>query len=234
MGFKPPTSSQLYDDRTSGGNPRQPNPDLKSENTHSWELGLEKWFGNSFQSNISGFYTYTDDKILSWFDSNNVWVNKNIGRSKSYGTELTMAWYLSDNWTLDVNYTYNIATIDKNPANPSQEGNYLPFSPRHKANIGINYKKQDNYTIGLFVRYLSDQYTNDNNTRYNSATVDLMMDESFVVDIKATKHFQVSWGCVNMVDVSMNIDNLFDENYRAYYMYEDPGTVCSAEINFKF
>jgi outer membrane receptor protein involved in Fe transport len=234
MGFKPPTSAQLYDDRTSGGNPRQANPDLKSETTQSWELGVEKWFGNAIQTNVVGFYNYTDDKILSWFDTNNIWVNKNIGGAKSYGVEFCAAWYLTDNWTLDANYTYNLATIDENPSNPSQEGNYLPFSPKHKANIGISYKKANDYTISVFTRYLGDQYTNDNNTTQNSSGVDLMMPDSFVVDLKAVKHFPVSWGSIKMLDLSLGIDNLFDEEYRAFYMYEDPGTVCSAEITLKF
>lgn len=234
MGFKPPSPTQLYDDRTSGGNPRQPNPDLKPEKTQSWELGVEKWFKNAIQTNLVCFYNYTDDKILSWFDVNNVWVNKNIGRSESYGAEFAVAWYLSENWTLNANYTYNCAIIDKNSVNPVQEGNYLPFSPRHKANLGINYKKQDNYSIGLFTRYLSDQYTNDDNTRENSSGANLVMEDSFVVDLHAVKHFPISWGCVKMLDLSLNVDNLFGEDYRTFYMYEDPGTVCSAHINLKF
>lgn len=234
VGFKPPSSAQLYDDRTSGGNPRQPNPDLKPEKTQSWELGVEKWFGNAIQTNVAGFYNYTDDKILSWFDASNIWVNKNIGGSKSYGTEFSLAWYLTENWTLNANYTYNLATIDENPANSAQEGNYLPFSPKHKANLGINYKKPNNYSIGVFARYLSDQHTNDNNTTQNTNGANLMMDESFVVDIKATKHFPVSWGYVNMVDLSLSVDNLFNEDYQTYYIYEDPGTVWSAEISFNF
>jgi iron complex outermembrane receptor protein len=234
MGFKPPTSTQLYDDRTSGGNPRQPNPDLKSEKTQSWELGVEKWFGNLVQANLVGFYNYTDDKILSWFDTNNVWVNKNVGGSESYGTEFSLEWYLSDHLTLDANYTYMVAVIDENPANPSQEGNDLPFSPRHNANFGINYKVKDNFSMGISARYLSDQYTNDDNTTQNAVGADLVMDESFVVDIKAVKHLAVSWGFVKKVDVSLGVNNLFDEAYRTYYMYEDPGIVFSTEVSFRF
>ncbi len=234
VGFKPPTSTQLYDDRTSGGNPRQPNPDLKPEQTQSWELGIEKWFGNSFQTNLVGFYNYTDDKIMSWFDTSNVWINKNIGGAESYGAEFSAAWYLSDHLTVNANYTYNIATIDENPATLSQEGNTLPFSPEHKTNIGIQYEQKDDYSIGVFARYLSEQFTNDNNTRQNASGADLMMDSSFVIYLKATKYFPVSWGLVKRVDVSLAVDNLFDENYRSFYMYEDPGTVLFGQVSFKF
>ena len=193
MGFKPPTSEQLYDDRTSGGNPRLPNPNLKSETTHSWEIGLERWFGSRVQSNMACFYSYTDDKIMSWFDASNVWINKNIGRSKSYGTELSIAVYPTEELTLTANYTFNVATIDENPTNSSLEGNYLPFSPRHKVNLGATYTRPGNYTLSTGLRYLSDQYSDDANT-VNNAGGEMMMKESFVVDLKGTKHLSLKRG----------------------------------------
>lgn len=233
-GFKPPTSEQLYDDRTSGGNPRQPNPDLEPETTSSYEVGVEHWFTSRLQTSLVGFYNYTDDKILSWFNADNVWINSNIGRSKSYGTELEIAFYPTENWALTANYTFNKATIDENPQDPSLEGNYLTFSPKHKANIGVRYSIINNFTLSASCRYLSKQYTNDANLEYNAAGEELMMDDSFVVDLKGIKHFPVSWGYLKMVDVSVSVDNLFDEEYRAFYMYEDPGTTFFGEVKMVF
>ena len=234
MGFLPPTSEQLYDDRTSGGNPRQPNPDLKSETTHSYEIGLERGFGTLAQASLVGFYSYTEDKIMSWFDASNVWINKNIGRTKSYGTEFVMAVYPATHWTVSFNYTYNRATVDDNPTDRSLEGKFLTFSPEHKANLGVTYSRPDNFTVSGYVRYLSDQYSDDANTERNASGEMLMMEESVVVDLKATKHIPVSWGALKTIDLSLSVDNLFDEDYRAFYMYEDPGTTYFAEIKFIF
>jgi outer membrane receptor protein involved in Fe transport len=233
MGFKPPTSEQLYDDRTSGGNPRQPNPDLKSETTHSWEIGADHWFGSLMQASMVGFYNYTDDKILSWFDASNVWINKNIGRSESYGTELSMAMYPTANLSLTANYTFNRATIEKNPSNKTLEGNFLPFSPKHKANLGATYDWPDTFTLSAYLRYLSRQYSDDANTMRNAGG-EMIMKESFVADLKGTKHFRVNWGALNKVDLSLSVDNLFDEDYRTFYMYEDPGTTFFAELGLEF
>ena len=234
MGFTPPTSEQLYDDRTSGGNPRQPNPNLKSEKTHSWELGIDQAFGSRVQSTLAGFYNITEDKIMSWFDASNVLINKNLGRTKSYGIELDLAFYLSQSWTISANYTFNIATIDENPSNSSLEGNDLPFSPKHKANMNVTYNNPDNFTISAGCRYLSDQYSDDGNTVSNAGG-EMMMRQSFVVDIKGTKHFVLgSSSPIKKIDVSLGIDNLFDEDYRSFYMYEDPGTVYFAEVSFLF
>lgn len=233
-GFLPPSSEQLYDDRTSGGNPRLPNPNLKPETTHSFELGMERWFLDRLQANLVGFYNYTEDKILSWFNAANIWTNQNIGRTESFGTELALALFLTENWTLNANYTYNEATIDENPQNPSLEGNYLTFSPKHKANLGVAYSRQDNLTLSAYVKYLSKQYTDDANTARNAAGEELVMAESVVVDLKGTKRFPVSWAGLKMIDLSLSVDNLFDEKYRSFYMYEDPGTSFFGEVKVLF
>ena len=231
-GFQPPTSEQLYDDRTSGGNPRQPNPDLEPETTQSFELGAQQWFGAKVQTTLVGFYNYTDDKILSWFDATNVWINKNIGRSESYGAELDVAFYLTEHWTINANYTYNKATIEDNPSNPVLEGNFLPFSPEHKANLGVTYRRPQNFSVSAYARYLSKQYCDDANTEQAVSGDELAMDESIVVDLKATKYFPVSWGVLKNIAVSLSVDNIFDEEYRTFYMYEDPGTTYYGEIKF--
>jgi len=233
MGFKPPTSEQLYDDRTSGGNPRQPNPDLESETTHSWEIGVDRRFGDLLQVNLVGFYNYTDDKIMSWFNSSNVWINKNIGRSKSYGAELDMAVYLTSHLTLTANYTFNRATIDDNPSNRALEGNYLPFSPKHKANLGATYAMPESFTVSAYLRYTGRQYSDDANTERNAGGK-MLMEESLVVDLKGTKHFPVTWGPIKKIDLSLSIDNLFEDDYRTFYMYEDPGTTLFGEVEIYF
>ncbi len=60
------------------------------------------------------------------------------------------------------------------------------------------------------------------------------MDESFVVDIKAIKHFPVAWGYLENIDLSLSVDNVFDEEYRTFYIYEDPGRVFFGEISLFF
>ena len=232
-GFLPPTSEQLYDDRTSGGNPRIPNPDLKPETTQSFELGAQQWFGNKLQASLVGFYNQTNDKIMSWFNASNVYVNQNIGRSESYGVEFDLAWYLTDHWTLSANYTYNRATITSNPSNPDLEGNFLPFSPEHKANLGVTYKHPKLFTVSAYARYLGKQYCDDANTELAASGDALAMEDSIVFDVKATKEFNISNGLLKKVGVSLSIDNIFNEEYRSFYMYEDPGTTCYVEVKIE-
>ncbi len=234
MGFKPPTPRQLYDDTTWGGDQRVANPNLKPEETESYELGLEQWFGDTVNAKVTGFYNITDDKILSWFSADDVWINRNIGRTKSYGAELDVTMHLFQHWLVTANYTWNKAKIDKNPSDPDQEDNWLPFSPKHKANLGITYGIEDNFTASVFARYLDDQHTNDDNIKYTPSGEKRYMEESFVVDLKATKRFRMKRGCMTSIDLSASVDNVFDEEYRTFYIYEDPGRVFFLEMKVTF
>ena len=110
-----PTAAQLYDDRTAGGNQRIPNPSLKPEKTHSYELGFEHWFGSTVNMRLVGFHTYTEDKIQSIFTAANVVTNKNVGKSSSTGAELNMDLYLTPEVSTGFNYTYDKAEVDENP-----------------------------------------------------------------------------------------------------------------------
>ena len=55
-----------------------------------------------------------------------------------------------------------------------------------------------------------------------------------MVDLKATKHFPIAWGYLKNVDFSLSVDNVFDESYRTFYIYEDPGRVFFGEITLSF
>lgn len=234
VGFNPPTPEQLYDDRTSGGNPREPNPNLQPETTRSWELGVENWFTDTLSTKMVGFFNYTDDKIISWFNDENIWINKNIGRSKSYGVELDMFFQPTENWIVNANGTWNPAEIDSNPSNPGQEGNELPFSPKYKANLSVTYQWVRNFELSGFFRYLSKQQTNEANTEYTKGGEARYMPSSFVVDFKGVKHFPVAWGALKNIDVALAVDNVFNANYRTFYIYEDPGRTFFGEVKFFF
>lgn len=114
------------------------------------------------------------------------------------------------------------------------EGKDLPFSPRHKANLGLTYRFPIDLTLSGYARYIGKQYSNDANTELNANGEEVFMKESLVFDLKATQRIAVAWGALKAIDLSLSIDNIFNEDYRTFYMYEDPGTVYYAEVTLAF
>ncbi|ACL02572.1 TonB-dependent receptor [Desulfatibacillum aliphaticivorans] len=234
QGFNTPTATQLYDDRTAGGNKRIPNPDLKPEKTHSYELGADHWFGNIANVKLVGFHTYTEDTILSSFTAANTVTNQNIGKTESTGAELNLDFFITPEWSTGGNYTYNVAEVDENPTDRTLEGKTLLYAPEHQFNWDVTYKKPEDITACLSVRYTGDQHVNDSNEKYNAAGEQLYMNSSWVVDFKATKTILKDKWILDKADFSFYIDNIFNEKYRTMIYYEDPGTTVYSEIALYF
>ena len=234
QGFETPTAAQLYDDRTSGGTTRIPNPNLKPEKTHSYELGFEHWFGSVVNMRLVAFHAYTEDEISSIFTATNTVTNKNVGKTVSTGAELNMDFYLTPEISTGFNYTYDKAEVDENPEDPTIEGNAVPFAPEHKATVYVAYTKPDDLTARLSMRYFDDCHVNDTNEKYNAAGEQLYMNSAIVVNVKATKTLCKNCGWLDKMDLSLSVDNLFNEEYRVMQYYEDPGTVVFCEFGLYF
>ena len=83
-------------------------------------------------------------------------------------------------------------------------------------------------------RYLGEQFCSDTNAKVNPSGESLIMEESVVCDVKVVKQLKPALRGIKGVDLSLSVDNLFGEDYRTYYMYEDPGTVLTAQMDFIF
>lgn len=96
-GFTVPTATQLYDPWWGG------NPDLESENSESWEIGLKQRVGLWANLEFSYFETdYTNEIVFDWATTNK---NENIGESKTKGYELLLELYPTHFLTLHFAYT---------------------------------------------------------------------------------------------------------------------------------
>ncbi len=235
QGFLPPSPGQLYDDRpTSGGTPRVPNPNLQPETTHSYELGAEHWFHNRLRGRLVGFYTYTDDRILSSIEIDNIIINRNLGKTESKGLEVDVEFFMTNHFSILANYTWMESTIKENPTDISLEGNRVPYAPEHRANLMLRYHKPDDLSAMVAMRYIDDQFTNESNAVQNAAGEDIYMASSVVFDLKVTKTLLKNRGFLDQMDVSLAVDNIFNEKYRTFLVYEDPGTAIFGEISLRF
>jgi len=78
------------------------NPDLKSETSNGFELGY-RYFGDTSQFNITGFYTdykdFIETKARIGIDSDTgtvLFQSRNIDEAEIYGIELSHQWYIND------------------------------------------------------------------------------------------------------------------------------------------
>ena len=191
------------------------NPDLKPEDSQSWELGLEYqydanrfsvvYFDQNLENEIDGFV----------FDGNSgmfTAANK-PGESKRSGIELNWLGQMTDNLNLDFNYTYTDAEEqDATGADVTEIRR-----PEHMANLTMNYQFAENRAnVYAQARYLGEQIdTFFDPVTYAAVPTDL--DASTNVDLTFT------WNFTDATKMYIKGQNIFDESSEEVLGYARPG-----------
>ena len=127
----------------------------KPEQSWNYELGIRsELLANRLSAEVTGFYMDIQDVQLTKFvNSGNGRVLTNAGKARSYGVEASLHARLADGLTADVNYGLTRATFrDYNNGQEDFKGNFIPYTPRHTLNVGLQYTR-------LFHGAWLDQFT---------------------------------------------------------------------------
>ncbi|TLD96021.1 TonB-dependent receptor [Helicobacter jaachi] len=221
-GFRMPTIRDMYQYRTFW----ESNPDLTQENAISFDIGAEytnKWLQTSLY-----FYNIELWNMIYRSGSGtqaSPYKNINTARGRIQGVELSAALSLLENLSLEGNYTLTLASIVKNDANPQTEGNQLAATPKHMANISLNYLSQSGFYGSIWAHYVPAFYASDLNTTPLSNTFG-NYDTQFSLNSKCGYMFK------NGIDISLSLNNLTDNRYYDFYLVA--GRNYYAQIRYKY
>jgi vitamin B12 transporter len=183
-GFTAPTLNQLFwpDVGWFKGN-----PDLKPEESSSWEIGIDK---EILKDKISLSVTYFDQEyknlIAGWYPP------RNIAKAQVKGIEADTALKVSDAVNIKVGYAY-LDSKDK------ETGKKLPRSPKDKVSISTDYRK-NNLMLNAQYIYIGKRYDRDRERDELGAYS--------LVNLSAS--YRVSKG----ITLFGRVHNLFDEKYE--------------------
>lgn len=125
-----------------------------------------------------------------------------VGEQSSRGLELSLGLRPTRQWQIDGNIAYVRARYDDYSAgNPpvSFNGNQPRFAPRWLANLGVQYRPIDAWTLGAWARHVDKAYINDANT--------LQLPSYTTLDLSADYKYSKT------TDVGFRIRNATDELY---------------------
>ena len=222
--FRPPTVYELYSVWIYSGKTTMADPNLEPETNTSWDLGAEQrlWKGAKF--GVTYFENYMENLIYSQTISPTLVQRTNVGKAESRGVELEIEQKITDTLKVFANFTYTDSEVTENEAKPSIVGKQLVQVPEKIFNAGGDYSYGP-FSVSLVGHYVGKRYGNDE----NSDTVDgvyTSYDPYFVADARVT------YKVTDYAEVSVSIDNIFNEEYYSYY--EAPGTSCFSELTIKF
>ncbi len=162
--------------------------------------------------------------IASRTVSANKYERDNLDEVKIHGAELELKWTATDWLSFFANYTYNSTRIKKDPVNPENEGNLIDDYPKHKARAGVMYSDPRNLDVNLIYNYRGKRYQDIENK--------IKLEDFSTFDLSVSRKF------FNHVELSLNVENIFDRKY-IFAEYDDydsvpPGRVVMGKVKFRF
>ena len=223
-GFRMPTMRDMY--QFSHGNTIwEINPDLKKESALSFDVGVE-YYNKGFESKLYYYDSELWDMIYRSGNGsqNNPYKNINAGRGRIHGIELSAQVPIVRDIYLEGNYTLTLATILKNDTNPQTEGNQLAATPKHIANLALNYFPKQGFYASIWAYYVPAFFADDMNTPALTHTYG-NYESQFTLNTKCGYAFE------NGIDVSISLSNI--TNNRYYDFYRVSGASYALSVRYK-
>lgn len=228
IGYKPPDIDKLYRVLPAGGpdnTPVYPNRDLDPEKVFSWEIGADQILGDDM-ARISATYfeNYITDSLFQMKDSDGAtrWFSGAEAEIKGIELELfarPLSWL-----SLFGNIAWQDSEVTENDADPTLEGNELPFTPEWKWNIGAETRFWKFRWI-TNLSHVDKVYGRDDN-KDEADNVPTGQSEYTVLDTDL--HFDVN----EHLTASLSVDNVFDEDYYLYW--KAPGRTWLLSLRYEF
>jgi len=192
----------------------QGNPNLKPEQSRSWELGLRSQFIDNIQLSASWFDATLEDEINGFvFDPTTFLftADNRQGESHRKGFEFSLAWRASERLDLQANYTWLEATEEmtsgiqrdevRRPGNTgSVNANYIFGKSNLNLNVNYNGKQFDDY----FPPFPTPQEV-------------VTLGSYTLVTLSYRYNFN------DALQLTTRLENLLDEQYEEVFGYRAPG-----------
>ncbi|OWJ94136.1 TonB-dependent siderophore receptor [Pseudomonas sp. A46] len=181
---------------TSGGGLNGNTQNLDPEKNETWELGT-KWefLGGRLMLDGAVFRVEKTDAREQLADGSYILA----GEQRVQGVELGATGKVTDRWNVYANYTFLDSETLKSEIDPAREGQALGNTPPHSFNLWTTYELPQGWTLGYGARYVSE--------RNVSSSTQAKLDDYWL------HNAMVGYKVSDNLDLQLNVNNLFDEDY---------------------
>ncbi len=205
-GFRAPSLGELY-------YPFSGNPDLQPEQSVSWEVGAEHYFGGRGRVEVSLFWNDLNDLIVYDFAT---FTNYNIGRARTRGVEVGWQQTLLPELAVNATYMY-LNAIDLETGGP------LIRRPENGASLGLEWKPIASLDLAPRLLYVGSRADSD------PLTGDPVEDPAYLrVDLVAR------WQATRYLAPYLRMINLTNHAYEEAAGYPAAGRLVAGGLDVKF
>jgi iron complex outermembrane receptor protein len=174
------------------------NSDLRPQKGTNCEIGLKHYVTPDFLGRITFFHAKIDDEI---FYNPSTFANENHPETLHQGIEIGGNLDLFKKLILLANYTYQIATFERDP----YKDNNIPAVPKHKANFGFRiYNTIPNLIISSDLNYVGSSYAiGDQENQFEK------LGRYYTIDVRLSHEWK--W-----LKSYVGVNNLTDQKYSEY------------------
>jgi outer membrane cobalamin receptor len=156
-GFRAPTVDELYwrDDFTVG------NPDLKPEESFSYDAGIQQQLWEKSAIEISLFQSHMKN-LIAWFDDGTgVFRAQNVNAAFLQGVETELSAQLTETISGSLNYTL----LDAQDTSGAYEDKTLTYRPKNKVGGRLGYQSARGLKLNVNAEYTDSVFANRANTQ---------------------------------------------------------------------
>ncbi len=194
---------------------------FKKEDGLMIQGGWKAEFPTKTSLEISPYYYRINNFI--YFDLIN-FVSYNIDRATIYGFEVEVSQQFGKGFSAFANYTFQKSKtkgdpfVEKFVAQKDRDFDEIPALPKHKINLGLQYKGIKGEKVTFYGRYVSSQKVIYNNNTLRNTDLRVRTQKSyFTADLEAT------YPITKNIFVLGYLHNIFDKNYQERFGYPAAG-----------
>ena len=189
------------------------NPDLGMEKAINVSLGFSSQIKKWLEGDISLFYSKIKDRICYVVEgSTGRYIN--IGSVTRKGIDTSLKLKPNERWQIRSSYTYLLAKDD-------DTGKYVPYSPKHRLNLDVQYKPIDRMSLGLYAKYISERFLNTENTK-------ILRGRYLRFD------FTGDYFLKEKIRLFLKVENIFDKDYDVTDGYPCTPRAWMMGLNYEF
>jgi len=156
-GFRAPTVDELYwrSDYSEG------NPDLKPEESLSYDAGIQQQFGAKTMLEVSLFQSHMKN-LIAWFDDGKgIYTAQNVNDAFLQGLETELSAQITEEISGALNYTL----LGARDTSGKYDGETLTYRPKNKVGGRLGYQTKWGLKLNVNADYTDSVYTDRANTK---------------------------------------------------------------------
>ena len=198
------------------------NPDLDPETLMACEIGMRHRQQDSMKTGITFFYNDMEDSFDFIIDPDGVFRSRNATRMTTLGMEAEFQYFFAPDISIAANYSFMEGKYKEFDSNPAVEGNQPAYLAPHKAGLQADFVCPLGNSHSIRWRFVDSRYGDAQNDTANE------MDDYMTVD------WRTRIPMTDNMDITLNVNNLFDEEYQEFPEFNQPGRTFMAGAELRF